>query len=61
MDEKKIKIDMKKYMIKTYGKRCEAFIVGCTCCEAWACFDRLFPLGSEEILWERHLKKSYKK
>ena len=37
----KILKDLKKYILKEYGKRCKEYVVMCVKCEVWKSFDNL--------------------
>ena len=43
MKDKQPKIlkELKKYILKGYGKRCSEYVVMCGVCEAWRAYDTL--------------------
>lgn len=48
----KLKKDVRVYVKRNFGKRCEAFAVDCPTCMCWLAYDRLFNWDSE-VKWEK--------
>jgi hypothetical protein len=42
LDEQEL---FKKWMLKTWGKRCKTYNYNCDCCGAWKCFDFITKSG----------------
>jgi len=42
MRTRELKKELKKWIIKNYGIRCEFLDMGCACCRVWLSYDTLF-------------------
>ncbi len=58
---KKFLPELKRYVVKNYGKRCRTFCLGCSSCHAWLGLDIFKDILDNEVRmvdFEAKIKKS---